>query len=55
MIRGFNRVKNEDVLLRCKEAELETVLKELENGDIENWSLHETTLEEVFLNVTNRY
>jgi hypothetical protein len=31
------------------------MLKELEKGDIENWSLHETTLEEVFLNVTSKY
>jgi hypothetical protein len=31
------------------------MLVELEKGEIENWSLHETTLEEVFLNVANRF
>jgi len=55
VIRGFDRAKNEDVVLRCKEGELEDMLRDLEKGEIENWSLHETTLEEVFLNVTNRY
>lgn len=43
------------MVLRCKEGELEDMLRDLEKGEIENWSLHETTLEEVFLNVTNRY
>lgn len=40
VIRGFDRAKNEDVVLRVKESELEAVLKDLESGDIENWSLH---------------
>lgn len=56
VIKGIDKSKNnEEVEIRCREDELEKVLGELEQGNIENWSLHETTLEEVFLNVSNRY
>jgi ABC-type multidrug transport system ATPase subunit len=56
VIKGIDKANNnQEISIRCKEEELESVLGGLHLGNIENWSLRETTLEEVFLNVSNRF
>ena len=55
VIKGFDPRQNSHVSFTCKEDELEEGLKRIYEDKLENWSVQETTLEEVFLDINERY
>jgi ABC-type multidrug transport system ATPase subunit len=55
VVKGYDKDTKEEVVMRCKDGELEDMLRKITEIGLENWGLRETTLEEVFMNVNQRF